>query len=376
MAIALKRNRNGFTRSAFTPTAFTLVELLVVIAIIGVLVALLLPAVQAAREASRRIKCTNHLKQFGIAMHNYADTFKVFPNRRGGFDGVQANRISPFVQLLPYLEQTAMHDRIQAGDPASGVPPGGPRGDASWAVWNTPPSVFRCPSDPAAVTHGNSDKGHNYVLCEGDQVNWINTSTNTRGMFTRLKCRRFAEVTDGTSNTLLMSETCCNVPTGNGGQSGVPVGAGQVKLYMAYARIGSDPTNSPQVCRTVVDGNYFASGTIVVGRRAINWTDSPACLITFNTVLPPNGPACADTSSGDFGDQERAVLPPTSLHPGGVVAVLVDGAVRFFSNGINCGNLGAAQPAPDVNTPYGSGSNYGVWGALGSISGGDTAQVE
>ena len=98
---------------------FTLVELLVVIAIIGVLVALLLPAVQAAREASRRTKCTNQLKQFGIAMHNYADTFKVFPNRRGGFGGVQANRISPFVQLLPYLEQTAMHDRIQAGDPAN-----------------------------------------------------------------------------------------------------------------------------------------------------------------------------------------------------------------------------------------------------------------
>jgi prepilin-type N-terminal cleavage/methylation domain-containing protein len=371
MAIALKRNRNDFTRAGFT-----LVELLVVIAIIGVLVALLLPAVQSAREASRRIKCTNHLKQFGIALHNYADTFGVFPNRRGGFDGVQANRISPFVQLLPYLEQTAMHDRIQAGDPANGVPPGGPRGDASWAVWNTPPSVFRCPSDPAAVSHGNSDKGHNYVICEGDQVNWINTSTNTRGMFTRLKCRRFAEVTDGTSNTLMMSETVCNVPTGNGGTTGVPAGKGQIKLYQAYARIGSDPTNSPQVCRTVVDGPYYASGTIIVGRRAINWTDSPACLITFNTVLPPNGPACADTSSGDFGDQERAALPPTSMHPGGVVAVMTDGSVRFFSNNINCGNLGAAQPAPDVNTPYGGPSSYGVWGALGSISGGDAAQVE
>jgi prepilin-type N-terminal cleavage/methylation domain-containing protein len=366
---------NLSSRSRSVRDGFTLVELLVVIAIIGVLVALLLPAVQSAREASRRMKCTNHLKQFGIALHNYADTFNVFPNRRGGFGGVQANRISPFVQLLPFLEQKAMHDRIQAGDPANGVPPGGPRGDASWVVWNTPPPVFRCPSDPGAITRGNNDKGHNYILCVGDQVNIINTATNNRGMFTRLNCRRFAEVTDGTSNTLLMSETCCNVPTGNGGTSGFSSG-GQVRLTMAYARISADPTNSPQVCRTVVDGRNYKAGTILHGRRATNWTDSPAALITFNTVIPPNGPACADTSSGDFGDQERLVIPPTSYHPGGVVAVLVDGSVRFFSDNINSGNLGAAQPAIDGNTPYGGGSNYGVWGALGSISGGDTATVE
>lgn len=359
-------------------TGFTLVELLVVIAIIGVLVALLLPAVQAARESARRMQCTNHLKQFGIGMHNYADTYRVFPNRRGGFGGLQANRISPFVQLLPYLEQKNMHDLIQAGDPANPTtfPPGGPRGDASWAVWNRPPSIFRCPSDPGAVTRGNSDKGHNYVLCVGDQVNFVNSSNNTRGMFSRANSRRFAEVTDGTSNTLLMSETCCNVPTGNGGTSGFAVAAGQVRLQMAYARIGSDPTNSPQVCRTVVNGRYYAAGTIVHGRRGINWTDSPAALITFNTVLPPNGPACADTSSGDFGDQDRIVIPPTSYHPGGVVGVLTDGSVRFFSDTINCGNLGAAQPAPDAISPFGGGSSYGVWGALGSIAGGEAAQVE
>jgi hypothetical protein len=93
-----------------------------------------------------------------------------------------------------------------------------------------------------------------------------------------------------------MSETCCNVPTGNGGELGFP-SAGQVKIHMAYARIGSNLTNSPQVCRTVVDGRNYAAGTIVHGRRAINWTDSPAALITFNTVFPPNGPACADTNS-------------------------------------------------------------------------------
>jgi prepilin-type N-terminal cleavage/methylation domain-containing protein len=364
--------------SATKRTGFTLVELLVVIAIIGVLVALLLPAVQAAREAARRMQCTNHLKQFGLGLHNYVDTFQVFPNRRGGFGGVQANRISPYVQLLPYLEQKNLHDKIQAGDPTGtpAVPPGGPRGDGNWVVWNRPPSVFRCPSDVGAVTRGNNDAGHSYVVCVGDQVNFVNSSTNTRGMFARLTSRRFADVTDGTSNTILMSETCCNVPTGNGGQTGFAVAAGQVRLQMAYARIGSDPTNSPQVCRTVVDGRHYAAGTIVHGRRAIKWTDSPAALITFNTVLPPNGPACADTTSGDFGDQDRIAIPPTSYHPNGVVAVLTDGSVRFFSNTINCGNLGAAQPALNASTPYGGSSNYGVWGALGSIAGGEAAQLE
>jgi hypothetical protein len=206
-------------------------------------------------------------------------------------------------------------------------------------------------------------------------VNFINTSTNTRGMFTRLACRRFAEVTDGTSNTLLMSEICCNNPTGNGGQSGFPA-TGNIPLNMAYARVGADPTNSPQVCRTFVNGRYYKAGTLLHGRRGIKWTDSPACLITFNAVLPPNGPACADTSSGDFGDQERAVLPPNSFHPGGVVAVMVDGSVRFFSDNINAGNSAAAQPALDANNPYGGPSSYGVWGSLGSISGGDAGQVE
>src|SRR5688572_381470 len=140
-------------------TGFTLVELLVVIAIIGVLVALLLPAVQAARESARRVKCQNHLKQFGIALQNYADVYKALPCRRAGTTGTfgtsnaasttnrdhNAGRINAFIGLLPYIEQQNMYERISAGDAQNA--PGGPRGDQSWAIWDTPPAMLKCPSD-------------------------------------------------------------------------------------------------------------------------------------------------------------------------------------------------------------------------------------
>jgi prepilin-type N-terminal cleavage/methylation domain-containing protein len=153
-------------RHSLARLGFTLVELLVVIAIIGVLVSLLLPAVQAAREAARRTKCVNHLKQFGIALHNYADVWRTLPCRRYGTTGTMgtsnapsttnrdhnAGRINAFIALLPFIEQQTMFDRIQAGDAANA--PGGPRGDQSWAVWDTPPPILKCPSDAGAFIRG------------------------------------------------------------------------------------------------------------------------------------------------------------------------------------------------------------------------------
>ena len=361
---------------------FTLVELLVVIAIIGVLVALLLPAVQAAREASRRVKCSNHMKQLGLALQNYADTYRVLPARRYGTTGnnggtsVAANpngtshatnkghnsgRITAFVAMLPYMEQQAMFDRIQSGDRDNA--PGGPRGDQGWAVWNTPPPVLKCPSDMNAP---RSPRGHSYAFSGGDTVANLNTIASPRGPFGRFLWKRLAEITDGTSNTIAMSEIQATLPVGLGGQFGIPATGSERYVHMIVNNIAG-AVNSPAACRSVANGQFVRPGLTIHGRRGIHWTDAPADLCMFNTVLPPNAPACAQ--SGEWGDHDNVVLPPNSAHPGGVNGNMCDGSVRFFSDNINTGNLGVAQArdAPSV---------YGVWGAVGSIAGGDTATLD
>lgn len=356
---------------------FTLIELLVVIAIIAILIALLLPAVQQAREAARRSQCKNNLKQFGLAFHNYHDTFGKFPARRYGTAGTvctqNANsnycsnqqRVSAFVAVLPYIDQAPLYNKIQAGDStncAQCAAPGGPRGDQSWpTVWNLTPAVFRCPSDPGASLGTNNNKGHSYVLSVGDQSLNVNNQGVSRGLFGRSSWRSIADILDGTSNSAAMSEICCQLPTNNGGTTGVIAGANEVEINLALAYV-SAYTTSPAACRTVVTGRYFTAGTNIRGRRGINWTDCPSTLIMFNTVMPPNSPTCG--FNGDFGDQNDAALPPNSRHTGGVHLLMCDGAVRFVSDNINTGNLGAHQPQTGP-------SIYGVWGAIGSVQGGE-----
>lgn len=352
--------------------AFTLVELLVVIAIIGILVGLLLPAVQAAREAARRMQCSNNSKQLALALHNYESAFKAFPARKYGTTGTSgttqtantgniihnSGRISGYLALLPYIEQSAMFNNIQAGNPTAGIAPGGPRGDSNWAPWNTVPAGLKCPSDLGVAIGG---KNISYAMCVGDQVAGINDGA-VRGLFGRYRWRKHAELTDGTSNTVGMSEFQNQSPTGNGGQFGFAAPANSVRYTMAYANNVAGLSASPIVCRGVTNGAYFKTGLIIFGRRGINWTDGPAAYCAFNTVLPPNSPACAE--AGTWGDQPNMVLPASSYHTGGVNVSMCDGSVRFVSNSIDSGNLSLAQPASGASV-------YGVWGALGSISGGE-----
>ena len=290
------------TLSCRRSAGFTLVELLVVIAIIGVLVALLLPAVQAARESARRMKCSNNIKQLGLALQNYADVYRALPCRRYGTTGTlgtsnaasstnrdhNAGRINGFIAMLPYIEQQPMYELIGAGDSQNA--PGGPRGDQSWAVWDKPPPMIKCPSDTGALLRGPLGKNHSYVFSGGDTVQNINTITKTRGVFGRFTWTKIAEISDGTSNTIAMSEILSNAPTDLGGQTGFP-STGTIRIGLAISNNIPGVVASPAVCRTVANGRNYKDGVNVRGRRGINWTDGPATLVMLGRIF------CSESTS-------------------------------------------------------------------------------
>jgi prepilin-type N-terminal cleavage/methylation domain-containing protein/prepilin-type processing-associated H-X9-DG protein len=358
-------------------SGFTLVELLVVIAIIGILVALLLPAVQAAREAARRMSCSNNLKQLTLAAHNYHDTYKAFPAGLGGTNGhpVASNfgQLGPFVGLAPFFEQTALYEQITREQPGRNQSTGAigstvypPFGPAPWIEadvdsangyppWHTRLETLQCPSGSSSRSSG-SWAGHgrtSYCVSFGDQLTGL-WEQKSRGMFGgRWSYKRMGDCSDGTSNTLAMSE----MSYANGSHMGTIRGD-----YW----VGSGFADNPAVCLAHKGANNLIvpDGGSVAGsesRRGVWWCGGGPIVIGFNTVLPPNSVSCSE-SYDEW--SSVSIFPPDSRHPGGVNASLCDGSVRFISQTIDTGNL-AAPPVSSGMSPY------GVWGALGSRNGGE-----
>jgi hypothetical protein len=345
--------------------------LLVVIAIIGVLVALLLPAVQAAREAARRSQCANHLKQLGLALHNYHDTFNVFPPMAMGTNHPGANwgnswnsngeRHSTFFFLLPYIEQKPLYDQIGAGKQEGGMPgivPQGPHSLRNYSYYKTRIPVFLCPSD------GGGDRGGwdantaaiNYAVSVGDATygadNQTNVSTQApRGIFGFRLGSKFADITDGTSNTLAFSENTVYSPSAHGRIHGHYV-------IISRGTLRTTPIN----CQQAKGPSGTLIGTLPPShhRDGEAWTSGYPMICGFTTILPPNAPSCANNT----GEWEEGIFTPDSYHPNGVQGTLADGSVRFFTETINTGDL--SQPAVKAGP-----SPYGVWGALGSKAGGE-----
>ncbi|WP_162006534.1 DUF1559 family PulG-like putative transporter [Roseimaritima sediminicola] len=350
--------------------AFTLVELLVVIAIIGVLVGLLLPAVQAAREAARRMQCGNNLKQLGLAMHNFHDTYQRFPaathdplfldpqyrDYRSGRE-----RWSYAVLLLPFMEGQPLYDQLF--DTHIGI-------ERPWhntTLMQSGPETLLCPSDPMATTPPNTISRISYQINRGDQ--WLDWAWHeSRGVGARgdKVVRNFAGITDGTSNTMMIS----GVRIGNRSSRKVEDGFAM--------NVGASNSEAPALCLGEVGPNNQFVGDVETGswQKGWRWADSRTPYTTWQPMLPPNGPSCGNRA------ESWALITAGSAHPGGVNVVFADGSVHFIGETIDAGDptltvFDSPTPPADSNRPqdYSGPSLYGLWGALGSVQGGETAQL-
>ena len=323
---------------------FTLVELLVVIAIIGILIALLLPAVQAAREASRRSQCNNNLKQMGIALQNYHDTCKVFPpaiigcGRYGGAAtaGYIVSNTTGFVLMLPQLEQGGLYTNYNFRVPSSisnpygdtlagGLPGNATTSAINQAVYSQPLSVFTCPSDktppqiyvngpgnPANFYEANSVAQSNYLFASGgyDDYNtaWVNFSNSPldQGPFGNDGAAGISDIKDGTSNTIAMGESKQSFPGG--------------KASQAF-------------------GPYWGAG---VHTCCHGLTSRSATLQTTNGVTAPAGYFVGKPNfdySGTANKHQQYAWVYGSYHPGGTQYVMCDGSARFISDEVDYGDL-------------------------------------
>ena len=322
---------------------FTLVELLVVIAIIGILVGLLLPAVQAAREAARRMQCSNNVKQLALAFHNYEAAHKTFPPfaTMNGQGSASWQGYSAFAQLLPFIEQSPLHAQLTTDSrnfyvfyydsPATTV------------VRATSVPAFLCPSatrwPQSGTNHTTNGPGCNYGVSYGASITW-NNFANQNGMFrnqsalTAKAALRIAEITDGTSNTLMLSEHLSGDDNPNFFMRGQ---TSEVKTGTAFTNAAAYPTlEFPSEADLNTWGAACQAAAAHLSSNGAQWLSPLPTQTALNTVAPPNWrfPNCQTNGSG-YSSDRNGVYSARSMHTGGVNGGMGDGSVRFVSQSID-----------------------------------------
>ncbi len=334
------------------------------IAIIGVLVGLLLPAVQAARETARLATCANRMKQLVLGIHTHADARKVLP--AGAWNvpaGTTTWAASPYIQLLPFVEQNDIYTLIYSGSYSATATVARPRSAPE----------FNCPSDPT-VYPSTSRHPSNFVFSKGDTfmqpgrtggVDNPYESADMRGLFS-VNNHRLAlkDVLDGLSSTIVLSEIVR--PTLSGGATPGMAACHQCDVGVAWATVNNFSATSgprtPSSCFAKWQGAKFVEDNTVSLLGAyrspgMHWSSGSQNYWSFCTVLAPNGPSC--TEGGNLFNQ--GIITPRSYHRNGVNAAMLDGAVRFLSQDIEVGNNAGTEK---TKLSQGVGP-YGVWGRLG-----------
>ncbi|MDZ7620258.1 MAG: DUF1559 domain-containing protein [Patescibacteria group bacterium] len=314
--------------------AFTLVELLVVIAIIGILIALLLPAVQSAREAARRMQCSNQMRQIALALHNYHDAMKSFPHGTRWPIGAPNWR----VMVLAYMEQKALSDQLDLSSQLSvggfstqredtgscgygtpGVHRNAILAGLTVAGWNCPSSRSSTNATGQTPTYNNRSEGqtHDYVGIAGSTPDPGGRGTRVcsdvitryggniycqNGVFFPDGAVRIARVTDGTSHTMFVGE-----------QSGL-VGTADIRAcyHAGWAGCFNDDYKAAQPINMRADGDYWCSGVTTI-RYPINLRKT----------------------AGGASQTHNANTVLNSNHPGGTHGALVDGSVQFLSEAMD-----------------------------------------